>query len=300
MNKSKKLNNSGQKLTSFFQKLTIFLSFFLVISLQAKEKITLGLTGVTLKEDIETIMNFKNYLSKYSDVDLNLKFAKSYSIMESFIINGDVDLAYVCGSTYINLKDSNLIDLLVIPLSENKTTYGSLIITKKDREYKSFIDLKKTNFAMSDPESNSGSLIPFYEILKLGYNKDKFFKKIIYTYDHGESIQAVLNGFVNAASVDSMVYQSYLIKNPNAKNVLKIIENFDNYPIPPFIIKKSIDEKLRNKLLETLLNMHKNKFGNEILKVMTIDKFIKPDNINYEKISKIKKFVLEKKNSNDE
>ena len=86
-----KLNFSyGQRLTIIFQKLTIFLFFFMVISLNANEKITLGLTGVTLKEDISTIMSFKNYVSQHSDIDLNLKFAKSYSIMESFIINETV------------------------------------------------------------------------------------------------------------------------------------------------------------------------------------------------------------------
>lgn len=294
------LKINGQKLTIFFQKLTIFLSFFLVISLHSKEKITLGLTGVTLKEDIETIMNFKDYLSKYANVDLSLKFAKSYSIMESFIINGSVDLAYVCGSTYVNLENSNLIELLVIPLSENRNSYGSLIISKKDRAYNSFIDLKKSNFAMSDPESNSGSLIPFYKILKLGYNKDNFFKKIIYTYDHGESIQAVLSGFVDAASVDSMVYKSFLIKNPDSINQLKIVERFDDYPIPPFIIKKNIDENLKNRLQETLLNMNNNEVGKKILEIMSIDKFTKPDNINYEKIRKLKEFMSEKKGLNIE
>ena len=285
----KSIKFNGQKITTIFQKLTIFFSILLTTSLFSDAKITLGLTGVTLKEDIATIINFKEYLSKHSKLDLNLKFSKSYSIMESFISNQTVNFAYICGATYVNLKKTDKIELLVLPIFNNKKTYSSLIITKKDNNYKGLFDLKNRFFAMSDPDSNSGSLVPSYELIKKGYSKENFFKNIIYTYDHGESIQAVLSGFVQAASVDSMVYNSYLNKNPLARKELKIIDDFDNYPIPPFIIRKDVDKKIKQRLKNTLLNMHKSKSGKKILSSMSIDKFVEPQNISYKKIEKIKK-----------
>jgi len=295
----KQLDKSyGQKLTSLFQKLTIVLIFFMAINLYSSEKITLGLTGVTLKEDIATIMSFKNYLSKHIKVDVNLKFAKSYSIMESFIINESVDFAYVCGATYVDLEDLNKIELFVIPQSNGKNTYSSLIIAQQDSKEQSLIDFQNKTFAMSDPDSNSGSLLPFYEIIKQGYNKDNFFNKVIYTYDHGESIEAVLNGFVHGASVDSMVYDAYIYKHPSAKNRLKIVQDFSNYPIPPFIIRKNLPLEIRQKLQTTLLNMHKDKKGKQILKAMSIDNFEKPNNISYEKIKKVKEYMHNYRNKN--
>ena len=295
----KQLDKSyGQKLTSLFQKLTIVLIFFMAINLYSSGKITLGLTGVTLKEDIATIMSFKNYLSKHIKVDVNLKFAKSYSIMESFIINESVDFAYVCGATYVDLEDLNKIELFVIPQSNGKNTYSSLIIAQQDSKEQSLIDFQNKTFAMSDPDSNSGSLLPFYEIIKQGYNKDNFFNKVIYTYDHGESIEAVLNGFVHGASVDSMVYDAYIYKHPSAKNRLKIVQDFSNYPIPPFIIRKNLPLEIRQKLQTTLLNMHKDKKGKQILKAMSIDNFEKPNNISYEKIKKVKEYMHNYRNKN--
>lgn len=281
----------GQFLTTKFQKLTILLSFFFVISLYPNEKITLGLTGVTLKEDISTIMNFKSYLSKEAHIDINLKFAKSYSIIESFIINESVDIAYVCGATYVDLEDLNKVELFVIPISKGLKTYSSLIISQKDKKYTSLFDFKDKTFAMSDPDSNSGSLLPFYKILKEGYHKDSFFKKVIYTYDHGESIEAVLNGFVDGASVDSMVYFAYINKHPNSKNNLKIVKDFNNYPIPPFIIRNTLDIKIKEKLLNTLLSMHKDTEGKKILNAMSIDRFEIPKNISYDKIKEVKNYI---------
>lgn len=295
---SRNLKSTGQFLTSFLQKLTIVFLLFTTNSLYCNEKITLGLTGVTLKEDILTIMNFKNYLAKNANIDLNLKFAKSYSIMESFIINESVDLAYVCGSTYINLDKLNKVELIAIPSVKNKTTYSSLIISKKDKPYAKLLDLKGKTFAMSDPDSNSGSLIPIYEILKKGYNKEEFFEKVIFTYDHGESIQAVLSGFIQSASVDSMVYEAYINKNPQAEKELKIVESFDDYPIPPFIIRKNINSNIKDRLKKALLEMHKNPQGAQILKAMSIDSLIEPENISYDKIKNIKKFIINRENKN--
>jgi phosphonate transport system substrate-binding protein len=286
-------SSGGQNLTTVFQKLTIILSLFVTLSLCASEKITLGLTGVTLKEDIVTLMNFKEYLSKHSNIELTLKFAKSYSIMESFVLNKSVDVAYVCGSTYVNLKKLNKAELLAIPSINHQTSYSSLIIAQKKSPYNTLFELKNQIFAMSDPDSNSGSLVPLYELIKKGYNKDTFFKKIIFTYDHGESIQAVLSGFVESASVDSMVYKAYLHKNPSIKNRLKIIDSFDNYPMPPFIIRNDLNIQVKHALQKALLDMHKDPFGQSILNAMAIDEFVKPKKISYNKISELKKFILD-------
>lgn len=295
---SKNIKLTGQFLTIYFQKLTVITLLFLTTLVYCDEKITLGLTGVTLKEDISTIMKFKDYLAKHSNIDLNLKFAKSYSIMESFIINESVDLVYVCGSTYVNLDKLNKVELIAIPSIKNKTTYSSLIISRKDKPYTKLIDLKGKTFAMSDPDSNSGSLIPIYEILKKGYSKENFFEKVIFTYDHGESIQAVLSGFIESASVDSMVYEAYINKNPEVEKELKIIESFDDYPVPPFIIRKDINPKIKATLKKTLLEMHKNQQGQQILKAMSIDSFIEPKNISYDKIKDVKEFIINRESKN--
>lgn len=288
----------GQKLNSIFQKLTIIFFIISLSTCHANETIRLGITGVALKDDLETLIGLKKYLAQKSGIDIEFKFAKSYSVMESFITNKSVDIAYICGATYVNLNKTNSVELFVIPTINGKNTYSSLVITKAKKPYKNLFDLKNQTFAMSDPDSNSGSLVPIYEILRRFPKENKFFKKIIYTYDHGESIQAVLSGFVEGASVDSMVYDVFISKNPQYKKKLMVINNFGGYPAPPFVIRKDITFVKKTKLQNSFLNMHKDNIGKSILKSLAIEKFVKPNDISYQKIEEIKSFISKHENYN--
>ena len=159
--------------------------------------------------------------------------------------------------------------------------------------------MKGKVFAISDPESNSGSLVPKYMIYKKGYDYNNFFKKVITTYDHGESIEAVLSGYVEGASVDSVVYRAFVYKNPKKAEKLKVINRFGPYPIPPFVVRKDIGIGIKQELMNAFLKMSKNKEGKKILKSLAIDGFIKPRNISYQKIRDIKHYLSIKEKSYD-
>ena len=54
---------NGQKITSLYQKITICICIFCcTISLYAKEKIVLGLTGTVFKDDLKNFMDWEKYL----------------------------------------------------------------------------------------------------------------------------------------------------------------------------------------------------------------------------------------------
>lgn len=281
-----------KKLTTIFQKLTVLSILLLSINLYSSEKIVLGITGVALKDDILTLMNFKDYLSKETGLDIQLKFARSYAVMKSFLQENNVDVAYICGATYVDLQPTNKVELLVLPIVDNKPNYYSFIISKLNSPYNNLLDFKNKLFAMSDPESNSGFFVPNYEIVKHGYSMNDFFKKKIFTYDHGESIQAVLSGYADGASVDSIVYKAFEVKHPLEAKKLKIVEKFGPYPIPPFVVRKSLSKNIKTQIQNALLGMSNEKTGKNILKSMAIERFIKPQNISYEKIKNIKNIKM--------
>ncbi len=284
-----------QKLTNNVQKLIIFVSVLLSLNATAGEKIILGITGVVLKKDISVIVKLKDYLKQKTKLDIKLKFARTYSIMRSLITENNVNLAYICGATYVDLKSSKQIELLALPTVDKKPYYYSLVIAKKNSRYKEIDDFKGKVYAMSDPESNSGSLVPRYELLKRGFQDNHFFKRVIYTYDHGESIEAVLDGFVQGASVDSIVYGAFLKNYPNSSSHLKIVQKFGPYPTTPFVVSKKISQRTKIKIQQALISMIDDKKGKEILDSMAINSFIKPNNLSYAKIEKVKFFLSSKK-----
>lgn len=277
------------------QKMSIIFFLFFAIFLHANEKVVLGITGVALKDDISTLMNLKEYLSEKTGFDIKFKFSRSYSAMESFILDKNVDFAYVCGSTFVDLKETNKIELLALPIIDGKPSYYALIIAKKDSAFNSIEDFKGKIFAMSDPKSNSGYLVPKYELLKKNLDIESFFQKNIFTYDHGESITAVLSGYVDGASVDSVIYEAFILKNPELAKHLKIVERFGPYPVPPIIIRKQIPEQIKDKIQMVFLGMNQDEKGKSILKSMAIERFSAPDGASYQKIEQIKQFIKEAK-----
>ncbi|WP_458700437.1 phosphate/phosphite/phosphonate ABC transporter substrate-binding protein [Sulfurospirillum sp. 1307] len=273
---------------------TLFLVLFMVSSVNAKQ-IVFTFTGTTLKEDLKTYLQWKQYLEENSKLHVDIKFARTYAEVVSSIKDDKSDIAYVCGSTYTILKDKKNAKLLVIPVSNGKDIYYADIIALQDSKFKSLYDFKDKIFAFTDPESTSGAISPTYHILKKGYDINHFFKNLIYTYDHGESIEAVLNGFVDGASIDSLVFTQYAKKHPVEIRKLKVVEKLGPYTISPIVVRQNLDEKTFNTLQELFINMNKTKVGKEILKHLNIDKFEKPSNQTYTQIYEMLDYIKTKK-----
>jgi len=276
----------------------IFTTFLLVFSLFTSvygETITFSFTGTTLKEDLKTYLQWKTYLEDNSKFKVDIKFARTYAEVISDIKDAKTDIAYVCGSTYTLLKDKNNAKLLAIPIINNDDIYYADVIALKDTNFKTLLDFKGKTFAFTDPDSTSGSITPTYTIMKNGYKINTFFQNLIYTYDHGESIQSVIDGFVDGAIVDSLVLDQYAKKYPKDIKKLRIVEKLGPYTISPIVIRSNLSKKKFAKLQKLFLDMNNTKTGKKILNHLKIDRFEKPADQAYEKIYMMLKYIKEEK-----
>lgn len=283
MNIGKNLFTSGKKITIIF--LILFSTFAF-----SNEKIVFGLTGTVYKGDLKTFKEWEKYLEKKLDINIELRFSRTYAEMMTLLDVGTVDIAYVCNSTYIKLKEKDNVKLLSSPISNGKQVYYSYIISKQEKLYTKLIDFENKLFAFTDPGSTSGYLAPNYELLKKGYKIENFFSHLIYTYEHGESIKAVLEDFVDGASVDSLVYEQFAKRFPNEAAKLKIVEKLGPFPMSPLVTKKALNEELFKKIQNSFLNMHKDKEGETILKDLSLDKLALPKD-DFKKIEEIMNFI---------
>ncbi len=288
MQNDKKFSISSKIFTS----LSILLLLFSSLNAQ---NITFSFTGTTLKEDLKTYLQWKKYLEDNSKFKINIKFARTYAEVVSNIKDSKSDIAYVCSSTYTLLKDKYNAKLLAIPIINGDDKYYSDVIALKDTKYKNLLDFKNKIFAFTDPGSTSGSIAPTCNIEKNGYKISKFFRHLIYTYDHGESINAVFDGFVDGASVDSLVLTQYAKKHPQDIEKLRVVEKLGPFTISPIVARTNLDPKKFKKLQKLFLNMHKTKIGKQILSHLNIDRFEKPTNQTYDKIYTMLNFLKEKK-----
>ncbi|MFN3946482.1 MAG: phosphate/phosphite/phosphonate ABC transporter substrate-binding protein [Aquificaceae bacterium] len=250
----------------------LIILFLLLGILQAKE-IRIGFTAVISKEDLNTIHHLLDYLSKKTGLELKPVYAKSYDEMDFFLNTGHAHIAYICGAPFVEGSKRFGYKILVAPLSDEGPVYYSYVVVRKEKRYGSIFELKGKPYAFSDPKSNSGSLVPSYVLTRKGYKPSDFFKPLIYTYSHSDSIMAVYRGFVEGASVDSLVYHHMEKVQPNIIKELKVIQKFGPFPTTPFVYSRHVDKEGVEKLRNAMLNMDKDEEGRAILQKMGIRGF---------------------------
>ena len=285
---------NSRNLTSILKHLTICIMLLVIpLSLFSKDKIVLGLTGTVFKDDLKNFMDWEKYLENQNDFDVKILFSKTYNEMNSLIKEGKVDVAYVCNSSYTKLDKEKTGKLLAIPIVKGSDKYYSYIITKKSMKAQSILDLKDKLFAFTDPDSNSGSIAPKYFLLNKGYDVKTFFKSYIYTYEHGESIKAVIDGFVDGASVDSIVYSRFGEKYQNEIKSIKIIQTLGPFTNSPIVVRSNLPQKQFNALQKSFSTMHLDTYGKTILKKLSLDRFDVPSGQDFTNVAKMVE-VIEK------
>lgn len=267
--------------------MTAIFFILLLFSQALAQEIRIGFTAVITKEDTITVYKLLEYLSKKTGYTLKPVFAKSYDEMDFFLSTGYVDIAYICGAPFVEGTKRFGYRLLVVPITSEGPVYYSYVITRKEKNYRSIFDLKGKPYAFSDPKSNSGSVVPTYVLIKQGYKPSEFFNPLIYTYSHHESIIAVYKGFVEGASVDSLVYKQTRRVSPHIISELKVIEKFGPFPTTPFVYRKGLKKDVVEKFRRAMVGMKEEKEGQEVLKRMGIVGFGVVDMDFYEPIRRM-------------
>ncbi|MEK9150247.1 MAG: PhnD/SsuA/transferrin family substrate-binding protein, partial [Candidatus Desantisbacteria bacterium] len=142
-----------------------------------------------------------DYLGKNLGKEVILVQRKTYAEVNELLENGKLEAAFVCSGPYVSGKKAFGMELLVAPQVYGKTVYYSYIIVHKESSIKTFEKLQARSFAFTDPFSNTGKLVPTYELAKLGKTPESYFAKYIFTRSHDNSIEAVAEKLVDGAAV---------------------------------------------------------------------------------------------------
>lgn len=219
---------------------------------------------------------------------------KTYAEINDLVKSGDVALALVCTNPYLQGQQDFGMELLVAPLVRGEPYYYSLLIVRRDLDASSLEDLRGKTFAFSDPLSNTGRLAPLYQLALRGETPDSFFSRSIFTYSHDNSIRAVAEGVVDAAAVDSLVYDYLPVTEPDMMAKIKVIEKWGPFGINPFVVNPGLDPALKTQLRNVFLNMDKDSRGQELLAEFMVDRFIVPDDSIYDSVREMRSYLQER------
>jgi phosphonate transport system substrate-binding protein len=176
--------------------------------------------------------------------------------------HGQVDVGFVCGLPYSRMarrKDAP-IEALAAPvlLPERyggEPRYFSDVVVRRDSPFASFEDLRGRVWGYHERTSHSGWNLVCSSLYRRGLGLD-YFSHMRKTGSHLASLGMLERGEIDAAAIDSHVFDVARLRQADLDARLRIIEVFGPSSIPPVVVSKALDSSLKRAIQVALLGMH--------------------------------------------
>ncbi|MBT7632234.1 MAG: phosphate/phosphite/phosphonate ABC transporter substrate-binding protein [Desulfobacula sp.] len=250
---------------------------------------------ISPKETFVYYQDILQYLGRKINFEIQLVQRKTYQEVNELLLNNKIDLAFICSGPYALEKEKYEFDAIVTPIVRGNPFYQSYLIVHKDSQFFELEDLRNHSFAFSDPNSNSGSLVPNYWLHTMKERPESFFRSTNFTYSHDNSILTVAKSLVDGAAVDGHKWEYFQQKDNTYTSQTRIIKKSEKFGSPPLVASKFLSEKLKKSIQTILLSMHEEREGKEILENLLIDRFTKTEPKWYQPIQKMHKSLINTK-----
>lgn len=264
-----------------------------------EELIMVRIPGEDSEKNVQLQDNLAKDMSEALGIPCTVYRATDYSAAVEAMRTGNAQLAELGPFSYVTARERAGAQALVV--RGNRETgiggYTSRFVVKSDSDIETLEDLQGRTFAFADPESTSGNIIPsdiiLTEMPQLGLTFDdlhtdgKFFKSAMYSGSHISSVQAVVQGNVDAAAVSSVTMDNQIDAGIIKEDDLKIIHESPIIPMNPVAVQKDLPQELKDKVKEFLLSYDDPEFfGDEEGKEQ--ERFIPADESHYDYLQDLK------------
>jgi phosphonate transport system substrate-binding protein len=235
------------------------------------EALRFGVTPVILDNQVGFLNRWSNWLSARLGCPVELVQRTRYQDILDLLLREQLHLAWICGYPYVQQQDQ--LELLAVPRWHGQPLYRSEIIVAGASTVQRLEDLRGGLFAWTDPLSNSGWLYPHFLLHDRGADPDRFFRRSIFTWGHARSVQAVADGLVDGAAVDSYVRETLLLYKPALAQATRVIERSPWFGFPPIVAGPALGAAHRSTIRSTLLGQSSDPSGQALLADLNLDGF---------------------------
>ena len=234
--------------------------------------LTFGLTAVILQNRSAFLDRWRQYLARRIERPVRFVQRRSYSEITELIGSGELDVAWVCGYPFVRNRER--MRLLAVPHWNGRPLYQSyLIVPAGDVRTRDFADLKGDVFAYSDPNSNSGFLVPRYEMLSARLNPKRLFRKTFFTWAHEDVVRAVAEGLAQGGAVDGYIWETLARIKPALTARTRVVRKSEWYGFPPLVTRTDLPASEFARLRAVLMGMGDDPAGRRLLAEMNLDGF---------------------------
>ncbi len=216
------------------------------------------------------------YIAGRLGYEVRLIQRRTYQEVNELFQKRRLDLAFICTGPYVAGQRLYGFEGLATPVIRGGPYYQSYLIVNKHSPIANLEQLRGKTFAFTDPDSNTGSLVPRYWLATMGKRPASFFSNSIYTYSHDNSIMAVARWLVDAAAVDGHQWEYFNLRNPQYTRMTRVIKKSELFGNPPLVVSVDLAAELKTAIGSVLFTMHEDPQGKRILDQLLIDRFEPP------------------------
>ena len=172
------------------------------------------------------------------------------------------DLGFLCSPSYLYLRSlpEPSVELVPVgfvfrdPRNQGQPHYFSDVIVRADRGVSQLEELRGGVFGFNDTSSLSGYYAAHQHLADRAPTNG-FFRAEVQTGSHAASLQAVLDGEVDVAAIDSNVLSLAQRRLPQLAERLRIVESWGPHPIQPIVQSASLEAELGSRVGAALLDL---------------------------------------------
>ncbi len=216
----------------------------------------------------------KSYLERELSTPVELVQRGTYAEINELLRTRQIDFAFICTGAYVRGEQEFGMEVLAVSEVAGSTVYYSYIIVPADSPVESPADLRGRTFAFTDPLSLTGYIAPLMLFQSLGIRPEDFFQRTLFTYSHDNSIRAVAERWVDAAGVDSVVYETMTREDQALAGAAKIIWRSEPFGAPPVVVHPGMDAAMKERIRRVLLSMGDDPEGRATLAPLGVERFV--------------------------
>lgn len=231
-----------------------------------------GTTPVFLDDQLALLGTWQAHLESVLQRAVQFVQRGSYRQIVDLLLSDGIDVAWLCGFPFV-LNEPRL-RLVAVPLYQGQPLYRShLVVPASDGATRNVLDLRGKVFAYSDPQSNSGYLVPRVELIRANEPPDRFFRRAFYTFGHRKVVEAVQVGLAQAGSVDGYVWDTLQQQHRGATAGVHVAWRSIEHGFPPIVARRSLAAEESDQVAAALIDMPRTETGRRMLQRLNIDGF---------------------------
>jgi phosphonate transport system substrate-binding protein len=203
--------------------------------------------------------------------------------------NGDADISFMGALPYVLAHDQTGAEVILAEVYRGSPEYTGRIFVRKDSGIETLEDLKGKSIAFADPISESGYLYPLDEfvqagLLERGADPQSFFSTVYFAGGYQQSLQAVLNGFVDAAGASQ--YAEFLVSPDQLEEITWIAET-DPIPSHVVLVRKGLESKQVEAFKQAMLKLNEPEYKHLLKYVYSPDGYVEATHDDYASVEEM-------------